>query len=84
MNRTLLDECFRVKGRTEWYLSPAEIQRDLDTYLEEYNLRRTHQGYRVQGRTPAQALREALGVEELPPGARQVCEMTSPTGSDRR
>jgi transposase InsO family protein len=67
MNRTLLDECFRVKGRTEWYLSPAEIQRDLDAYLEEYNLRRTHQGYRVQGRTPAQALREALGVEELPP-----------------
>jgi transposase InsO family protein len=67
MNRTLLDECFRVKGRTEWYLTPAEIQRDLDTYLEEYNLRRTHQGYRVQGRTPAQALRDALGVEELPP-----------------
>jgi transposase InsO family protein len=67
MNRTLLDECFRVKGRTEWYLTPAEIQRDLDAYLEEYNLRRTHQGYRVQGRTPAQALREALGVEELPP-----------------
>jgi transposase InsO family protein len=67
MNRTLLDECFRVKGRTEWYLTPAEIQRDLDAYLEEYNLRRTHQGYRVQGRTPAQALRHALGIEELPP-----------------
>jgi transposase InsO family protein len=67
MNRTLLDECFRIKGRTEWYVSPAEIQRDLDNYLEEYNLRRTHQGYRLQGRTPAQALREALGVEELPP-----------------
>jgi transposase InsO family protein len=67
MNRTLLDECFRVKGRTEWYLAPAEIQRDLDAYLEEYNLRRTHQGYRVQGRTPAQALRDALGIEELPP-----------------
>jgi transposase InsO family protein len=67
MNRTLLDECFRVKGRTEWYLNPAEIQRDLDAYLEEYNLRRTHQGYRLQGRTPAQALREALGVDALPP-----------------
>jgi transposase InsO family protein len=67
MNRTLLDECFRVKGRTEWYLTPAEIQRDLDVYLEEYNLRRTHQGYRLQGRTPAQALREALSLEDLPP-----------------
>lgn len=36
MNRTLLDECVRVKGRTEWDLSPAEIQRDLDAYLGQY------------------------------------------------
>jgi hypothetical protein len=54
-------------GRTEWYLSPTEIQRDLDAYLDEYNLRRTHQGYRLQGRTPAQALRDALNPEELAP-----------------
>ena len=32
-----------------------------------YNLDRSHQGYRLRGRTPAQALREALGIEELPP-----------------
>lgn len=56
MNRTLLDECFRVAGRTTWYLEPAEIQRDLDAFLEHYNLRRTHQGYRLGGRPPAQAL----------------------------
>lgn len=67
MNRTLLDECFRVQGRTEWYTEAAEIQRDLDVFMEEYNLRRTHQGYRVKGRTPAQALRDALGIEDLPP-----------------
>ena len=66
MNRTLLDECFRVQGRTTWYIEPEEIQRDLDRFLEYYNLRRSHQGYRLQGRTPAQALREALGIEELP------------------
>jgi transposase InsO family protein len=67
MNRTLLDECFRVAGRTNWYLEPAEIQRDLDRFLEYYNLERSHQGYRLGGRTPAQALREALGLTELPP-----------------
>jgi transposase InsO family protein len=67
MNRTLLDECFRVAGRNTWYTDVAEIQRDLDVFLDEYNLRRTHQGYRLQGRTPAQALRDALGVTELPP-----------------
>jgi len=67
MNRTLLDECFRVEGRKTWYTEPAEIQRDLDKFIEYYNLNRSHQGYRLKGRTPAQALREALGVDELPP-----------------
>jgi transposase InsO family protein len=67
MNRTLLDECFRVAGRTTWYLEPTEIQRDLDAFLAYYNLQRSHQGYRLGGRTPAQALQEALGLAELPP-----------------
>ncbi len=67
MNRTLLDECFRVAGRTTWYENTDQIQADLDKFMEYYNLERTHQGYRLKGRTPAQALREALGIEELPP-----------------
>jgi transposase InsO family protein len=67
MNRTLLDECFRVAGRTTWYTDTEEIQKDLDRFLEYYNLQRSHQGYRLSGRTPAQALREALGITELPP-----------------
>jgi transposase InsO family protein len=67
MNRTLLDECFRVEGRKTWYQEPVEIQRDLDRFLQYYNLDRSHQGYRLRGRTPAQALREALGIEDLPP-----------------
>ena len=67
MNRTLLDECFRVSGRTTWYIEPAEIQRDLDKFLEYYNLERSHQGYRLKGLTPAQALRDAIGLDTLPP-----------------
>jgi hypothetical protein len=67
MNRTLLDECFRVAGRTTWYQQVAEIQRDLDHFLEFYNLQRSHQGYRLSGRTPAQAPGEALDRPELPP-----------------
>lgn len=66
MNRTLLDECFRVQGRQTWYIGVDEIQRDLDTFLRYYNLERSHHGYRLKGRTPAQALREALGVDQLP------------------
>lgn len=30
-----------------------------------FNLQRSHQGYRLKGRTPAQALRGALHREEL-------------------
>ena len=67
MNRSLLGECFRVAGRTTWYLEPAEIQRDPGRFLAYYNLERSHQGNRLKGRTPTQALREALGIEGLPP-----------------
>ena len=55
-----------MKGRETFYLSIAEIQRDLEAFMSFYNLERSHQGYRLNGRTPAQALREALGVETLP------------------
>ena len=66
MNRTLLDECFRVQGRQTWYMEVDEIQRDLDRFMRYYNLERSHQGYRLKGRTPAQALMEALGITEIP------------------
>jgi hypothetical protein len=66
MNRTPLDECFRIAGRQTWYIGAEEIQRDLDTFMTYYNFERSHQGYRLRGRTPAQALREALGVTEIP------------------
>jgi len=36
-------------------------------FLAYYKLRRSHQGYRLAGRTPAQVLQEALGITELPP-----------------
>jgi hypothetical protein len=44
-------------------MAPEEIQRDLDVFIAFYNERRTHQGYRLKGRTPAQAPREALGID---------------------
>lgn len=67
MNRTLLDECFRVAGRTTWYEDTDQIQADLDRFLVYYNVERSHQGYRLKGRTPVQALMEALNIKELPP-----------------
>jgi len=67
MNRTLLDEHFRIKGREKWYETVEEMQADLDEFLHFYNHKRSHQGYRLKGRTPIQALKEALGRKRLPP-----------------
>jgi hypothetical protein len=38
----------------------AQLQQDLDRYLEFYNRERAHRGYRTQGRTPYQAFLEGL------------------------
>jgi transposase InsO family protein len=53
LHRTLLDEHFRVMGRTKFYESVDEMQTDLDEYLASYNTKRPHQGRNMQGRTPA-------------------------------
>ena len=76
--RALFDKCFRVKGRTTSYLEPEEIQRGLVRFLAYRNLERSQQVYRLKGRTPAQALREALRIEELPPIVPTEEEATMP------
>lgn len=60
LHRTLLDEHFRIKGRTKWYEAVDEMQKDLDEYFNHYNMERAHQGRNMNGRTPYQAFIEAL------------------------
>ncbi len=48
----MLDEHFRIKGRTTWYESVEQMQTDLDRYPEQYNTLRPHQGRMVEGQTP--------------------------------
>ena len=50
--RTLLEEHLRIRGRTTWYETVAEMQKDLDAYLETYNTQRPHRGRGMRGRTP--------------------------------
>ena len=50
--RTVLDEFYRVAFRKKIYIDLEEIQRDLDTWMDEYNKERPHQGKRCQGKTP--------------------------------
>ncbi|MBL8676382.1 MAG: transposase family protein [Alphaproteobacteria bacterium] len=51
-NRTVLDEFFRLTLRKKMYKTIESLQTDLDTWLEEYNYRRPHLGYRNHGRKP--------------------------------
>lgn len=59
-NRTLKEEFFSVAYRKTLYESVQQLQDDLDRWLGFYNEQRSHQGYRTQGRTPAQAFADGL------------------------
>lgn len=58
--RTLLDEHFRVMGRSKWYETIEEMQLDLDGYLETYNRKRPHRGRAMEGRTPYAVFKAGL------------------------
>ncbi len=55
-NRTVLEEFFRVKFREKLYDSVESLQKDLDEWLDFYNTKRPHLGYRNNGRTPLQTV----------------------------
>jgi len=59
-HRTVADEFVKIAFRKKIYKSLAELQEDLDEFLEHYNYKRTHQGYRVRGRTPMKAFEDYL------------------------
>lgn len=50
---TILTELWRVAFRRTYYTGVNQLERDLQAYLHFYNRERPHQGYRLQGRTPA-------------------------------
>lgn len=52
LHQTILNEFYRVAFRKKLYSDIDTLQMDLDTYMEKYNLMRTHQGKRCQGMTP--------------------------------
>jgi hypothetical protein len=50
----LLDEFYRIAFRKKLYRSIADLQRDVDAWLVEYNETRPHQGRWCYGKTPMQ------------------------------
>jgi transposase InsO family protein len=54
VHQTILNEFYRVAFRKKVYQDLETLQMDLDAYMRKYNLERTHQGKRCQGKTPMQ------------------------------
>ncbi len=50
---TILSELWRCAFRRTYYTAVDQLERDLQAYLRFYNRERTHQGYRLKGKTPA-------------------------------
>lgn len=51
-HKTILQEFYQVAFRRKIYTTLAELQADLDAWIEHYNCERTHQGKMCCGRTP--------------------------------
>ncbi|EMY68786.1 ISDvu4, transposase [Leptospira vanthielii serovar Holland str. Waz Holland = ATCC 700522] len=50
----MCDEHFRVAGRTNFYETADQIEKDFQLYLKLYNNKKSHQGKNINGRTPDQ------------------------------
>ena len=52
----ITQEFFAVAFRKKWYYNLEDLQYDFDDWLDRYNFKRSHQGYRVKGRRPIEVL----------------------------
>jgi len=59
-HKTILQEFYQVTFRKKIYETIEGLQEDLDTWINEYNFNRTHQGKMCCGRTPIQTLLDGI------------------------
>jgi len=57
-HRTVKEEFYDITFRKRVYTDLETLQNDLDTWVDQYNYERTHQGKMCCGRTPMQTLRD--------------------------
>ena len=55
-HRTILQEFYQVAFRKAVFENIAQLQKELDTWIDFYNTERTHQGKMCCGRTPLETL----------------------------
>lgn len=66
---TILSECWRPAFRRTYFVRLEDLRHVLHAYLRYYNFERRHQGYRLQGRTPAQVFYSALHPDNMAVGS---------------
>ena len=59
-HKTILNEFYQIAFRKKIYNNMEELQIDLDNWLQEYNLNRTHQGKMCCGRTPMKTFLDGI------------------------
>ena len=64
-HRTIQDEFYAVAFRKRIYNNLEELQEDLDKWLDEYNLNRTHQGKYCYGKTPMRTWLDSLHLAKI-------------------
>jgi transposase InsO family protein len=61
-HKTMLNEFYRVSFRKTIYRTLEELQTDLDSWLQEYNEQRPHQGRWCYGKTPRQTFIDSVSL----------------------
>lgn len=67
-HRTVKEEFYEIAFRKKVYSELADLQADLDAWVDVYNNERSHQGKMCCGRTPMQTLREGRELWEAKVG----------------
>ena len=62
--KTVLNEFYRVVFRRTLFRTLDELQRDLDTWMTEYNEDRPHQGRWCYGKTPMQTFLDTVSLAQ--------------------
>ena len=60
LHRTMQEEFYAITFRKKLYSSLEQLQRDLDEWMNYYNLERPHSGRYCFGKTPIQTFKESI------------------------
>lgn len=63
-HKTMKEECYNILFRKIIYTSIEQLQKDVDLWIQEYNMIRPHSGKHCYGKTPMQTLLDSLHLVE--------------------